>query len=188
MAHQHRRTYTRTILFSETFDFPTPPTWAQDEAPLPPTCQGQQYHQRASQMPVAVWPTTPPTPSMPTRPMSRMPRMSHVPVTLHDKSLPEYPQSHDFIIDCSGEATTPTTAPVAASMPSPGEVSRWSICSDDTVVVDAMSRPLSPSSSIQKLRSMASSTALRSVKSSMKLRVKLNTTFKQLARRTKSMG
>ncbi|KAI6361096.1 hypothetical protein MCOR25_006561 [Pyricularia grisea] len=171
MAHQHRRTYTRTILFSETFDFPTPPTWAQDEALLPPNGEVQQYHQRASQMPVgAPWPSMPPTPSMPTRPMSRMPRMSHVPVTLHDKPLPEYPHSHDLIIDCSGEATTPATAPVAASMPSPGEVSRWSICSDDTVVGESMSRPLSPSSSIQKLRSMASYTALRSVKSSMKLR------------------
>ncbi|EHA52728.1 hypothetical protein MGG_05028 [Pyricularia oryzae 70-15] len=185
--HQHRRTYTRTILFSETFDFPTPPTWQQDEAPLPPTSQGHRYTM-SNQLPVAApWPAVPPTPSMPTRPMSRMPRVSHVPVTLHDKPLPEYPQMHEFIINCSGEATTLATAPVAASMPSPGEVSRWSICSDDTVV-ESMSRPLSPSSSIQKLRSMASSTALRSVKSSMKLRVKLNTTLKQLARRTKSMG
>ncbi|TLD30536.1 hypothetical protein PspLS_02310 [Pyricularia sp. CBS 133598] len=187
MAHQHRRTYTRTILFSETFDFPTPPTWQQEETPLPPTSHGQQYNARASQMPSAPWPAMPPTPPMPTRPMSRMPRVSHVPVTLHDKALPEYPQLHDFIINCSGEATSPATAPVAAFMPSPGEVSRWSICSDDTVV-ESMSRPLSPSSSIQKLRSMASSTALRSVKSSIKLRVKLNTTLKQLARRTKSMG
>lgn len=194
MAYRHhRRTYTRTILFSETFDFPVPPTWGQDLgtfAPAFPEPEAEYQYRDLDLMTPGAWPL----PTVPLKPTNTRPKsirpMSRATVALptqdyFDKPLPQSPpnSAEDLVSDYSISATT-----TAFATPSPAAVSRWSICSDDTVL-DSVSRPHSPSSSIhQKLRSIASYTALRSVKSSIKLRTRFSTTLKQLTRRTKSIS
>ncbi|KAL8371169.1 hypothetical protein RB595_001151 [Gaeumannomyces hyphopodioides] len=229
------RTYTRTVLFSETFDFPTPPQWDRQSilearrtlsvsyspSPLPSPALGRQ---RCSLGPVDSWqavqhagaaehmrPVTPPR--LQSKSLSRRPSATFYP---DNKPLPAHPElrkrsdmipeetacrdmepwatgrqyrrqpSSVFDYECREDQQQQPVQPQRwpwshAHAPSPDcpccsshFTSRWSICSDE-------SRPPSPNSSIQRLRKMASSNTLRSVRSSIHLRLK--SSILQLTRR-----
>ncbi|EJT81176.1 hypothetical protein GGTG_01160 [Gaeumannomyces tritici R3-111a-1] len=232
------RTYTRAVLFSETFDFPTPPQWDRQSilearrtlsvsyspSPLPSPALGRQ---RCSLEPVDSWqavhhyastenmrPMTPPR--LQSKSLSRRPSASFYP---ENKPLPTHPElrkrsdmipeeesacldvepwsaggrqyrrrpSSVFDYECREDQPQQPVQPqhqwpwTHTHAPSPDcpccsshFMSRWSICSDE-------SRPPSPNSSIQRLRKMASSNTLRSVRSSIQLRLK--SSILQLTRR-----
>ncbi|KLU89197.1 hypothetical protein MAPG_08171 [Magnaporthiopsis poae ATCC 64411] len=217
------RTYTRTVLFAETFDFPTPPTWDRQSilearrtvslsySPAPVTSPALTRDSFPTE-PADLWQTgqhdgvaqhtRPITPlrlqpkSPPRRPATML-YLENKPLPAHpqltkpsDMMIPEEPTCRDMRswstgrqhrrqlsseFDEEDQPQQPVQPQPQWSWHAPSPecpccsshfTSRWSIGSDE-------SRPPSPNSSIhQRLRKMASSSTLRSVRSSIRLRLK----------------